>query len=278
VIRNGSRSCREWLKGDTQRGCVCLYGGSVDTQPSASGAQSSSTPQNDLQLVLCTTNTTVQELCTQRGGKALYVQLHGDLVRRLDSSERPLQMVYEYLTAMGYSDPARIQQEAANSDLSCLIRFYSGEPTRALLLKGVFSVRKGKTQLHKWTERQVILCGTCLIVASVKDSLTGKMHIMPLIGGKVEEVKRRSHCLMFSSAGSQAQTYYVNFDTLADYQRWHRKASKVVSQTVSLVDLSCYSLETVSEYLFYSQDITHLNLRHNFMSLEGPGSLINLPR
>lgn len=55
------------------------------------------------------------------------------------------------------------------------------------LLTGVFSVRKGKTQLHKWAERQVILCGTCLIVASVKDSLTGKMHILPLVGGKVRD-------------------------------------------------------------------------------------------
>lgn len=36
-------------------------------------------------------------------------------------------MVYEYLTAMGYEDPLRVQQEAANSDLSCMIRFYSGE-------------------------------------------------------------------------------------------------------------------------------------------------------
>ncbi len=53
---------------------------------------------------------------------------------------------------------------------------------------------------------------------------------------------------------------------------------QVVSQTVSLVDLSCYSLEVVPEYLFYSQDITHLNLRHNFMSLQGPGGLLNLPR
>ncbi|XP_026024376.1 PH domain leucine-rich repeat-containing protein phosphatase 2 isoform X4 [Astatotilapia calliptera] len=204
-------------------------------------------------------------------------------VRRLDPSERPLQMVYDYLASMGYADPVRVQQEAANSDLSCLIRFYSERPVNAdqqerTLLKGVFSVRKGKTQLHKWAERQVILCGTCLIVASVKDSLTGKMHILPLVGGKVEEVKRRQHCLMFSSAGSQAQTYFVNFDTLADYQRWHRQASKVVSQTVSLVDLSCYSLEAVPEYLFYSQDITHLNLRHNFMSLQGPGGLLNLPR
>ncbi|XP_040891787.1 PH domain leucine-rich repeat-containing protein phosphatase 2 [Toxotes jaculatrix] len=294
IKRNGSRGCvtrktrfgsreRDWLKGDTQRGCVCLYGATVDPQPPASGPQATSTPQTDLQLVLCSTSTTVEELCAQRDGQGLYVQLHGDLVRRLDPSEHPLQIVYDYLAAMGYADPVRVQQEAANSDLSCLIRFYSEHPVNAdqqerTLLKGVFSVRKGKTQLHKWAERQVILCGTCLIVASVKDSLTGKMHILPLVGGKVEEVKRRQHCLMFSSAGSQAQTYFVNFDTLADYQRWHRQASKVVSQTVSMVDLSCYSLEAVPEYLFYSQDITHLNLRHNFMSLQGPGGLLNLPR
>uniref|UniRef100_A0A9J7ZQK3 PH domain leucine-rich repeat-containing protein phosphatase 2 n=1 Tax=Cyprinus carpio carpio TaxID=630221 RepID=A0A9J7ZQK3_CYPCA len=203
--------------------------------------------------------------------------------RRLDPSERPLQMVDDYLTAVGYEEPLRVQQEAANSDLSCMIRFYSEKPVNAdqqerTLLKGVFSVRKGKTQLHKWAERQVILCGTSLIVASVKDSLTGKMHILPLVGGKVEEVKRRQHCLMFSSAGPQAQTYYVNFDTLADYQRWHRQASKVVSQTISLVDLSCYSLEEVPEYLFYCQDVTHLNLRHNFMSLDAPGGLVNFNR
>uniref|UniRef100_A0A8C8HDZ3 PH domain leucine-rich repeat-containing protein phosphatase 2 n=1 Tax=Oncorhynchus tshawytscha TaxID=74940 RepID=A0A8C8HDZ3_ONCTS len=292
--RNGSRGCvtrktrfgsreRDWLKGDAQRGCVCLYGGTVDPQPPASGPQVSSTLQADLRLVLCSTTTTVEELCAQREVEGLYLQLHGDLLRRLDPSERPLQMVYDYLAAIGYQDPLRVQREAANSDLSCMIRFYSECPVNAdqqerTLLTGVFSVRKGKTQLHKWAERQVLLCGTCLIVASVKDSLTGKMHILPLVGGKVEEVKRRQHCLMFSSAGPQAQTYFVNFDTLADYQRWHRQASKVVSQTISLVDLSCYSLEEVPEYLFYSQDLTHLNLRHNFMSLQGPGGLLNLPR
>ncbi|XP_038824903.1 PH domain leucine-rich repeat-containing protein phosphatase 2-like isoform X1 [Salvelinus namaycush] len=292
--RNGSRGCvtrktrfgsreRDWLKGDAQRGCVCLYGRTVDPQPPASGPQTSSTLQADLRLVLCSTTTTVEELCAQREVEGLYLQLHGDLLRRLDPSERPLQMVYDYLAAIGYQDPLRVQREAANSDLSCMIRFYSECPMNAdqqerTLLTGVFSVRKGKTQLHKWAERQVLLCGTCLIVASVKDSLTGKMHILPLVGGKVEEVKRRQHCLMFSSAGPQAQTYFVNFDTLADYQRWHRQASKVVSQTISLVDLSCYSLEEVPEYLFYSQDLTHLNLRHNFMSLQGPGGLLNLPR
>lgn len=62
---------------------------------------------------------------------------------------------------------------------------------------------------------------------------------------QVEEVKRRQHCLMFSSAGSQAQTYFVNFDTLADYQRWHRQASKVSKRRVwvcASVHASVFSL------------------------------------
>lgn len=50
-------------------------------------------------------------------------------------------MVYDYLTALGYADPMRVQQEAANSDLSCLIRFYSGEyqPTGAHHLQSLLS-------------------------------------------------------------------------------------------------------------------------------------------
>ena len=90
--RNGSRGCvtrktrfgsreRDWLKGDAQRGCVCLYGGTVELQPPPSGPQTSSTPQADLRLVLCSTSTTVEELCAQRDGEGLYLQLHGDLIR-----------------------------------------------------------------------------------------------------------------------------------------------------------------------------------------------------
>uniref|UniRef100_A0A672MNH7 PH domain and leucine rich repeat protein phosphatase 2 n=1 Tax=Sinocyclocheilus grahami TaxID=75366 RepID=A0A672MNH7_SINGR len=274
--RNGSRGCvtrktrfgsreRDWLKGDAQRGCVCLYGAS-EPQPPASGPQTSTSTQPDLKLVLCSTKTTAEELCAQREVQGLYLQLHGDLIRE-HLSKVPDAIECEHLpTQVGYDDELQ-SEKPVNADQQ-----------ERTLLKGVFSVRKGKTQLHKWAERQVILCGTSLIVASVKDSLTGKMHILPLVGGKVEEVKRRQHCLMFSSAGPQAQTYYVNFDTLTDYQRWHRQASKVVSQTISLVDLSCYSLEEVPEYLFYCQDVTHLNLRHNFMSLDGPGGLINFSR
>lgn len=58
-----------------------------------------------------------------------------------------------------------------------------------ILLSGIYNVRKGKTQLHKWAERLVVLCGTCLIVSSVKDCQTGKMHILPLVGGKVRLIK-----------------------------------------------------------------------------------------
>ena len=49
------------------------------------------------------------------------------MYRRLDPAERPLHMVYDYLTALGYKEPLRVQREAAHSDLSCMIRFYSGE-------------------------------------------------------------------------------------------------------------------------------------------------------
>ncbi|XP_041340678.1 PH domain leucine-rich repeat-containing protein phosphatase 2 isoform X2 [Pyrgilauda ruficollis] len=278
--RTGSRSCqsrsrvgsreRTWLKGDVGRGCVYVYG-----RDSAAAAPS------DLRLVLCTVDTQASEICDGEGRKTLFLQLHGDLVRRLEPTEKPLQIVYDYLAGLGFDDPLRMQEEAANSDLSCMIRFYSEKPCQVeqldrILLSGVYNVRKGKTQLHKWAERSVTLCGTCLIVSSVKDSHAGKMHILPLIGGKVEEMKRRQYTLAFTSAGAQAQTYHVSFETLAECQRWHRQASTIVSMRFSMVDLSCYSLEEVPEHLFYSQDITYLNLRHNFMRTSGAGSLDSL--
>uniref|UniRef100_A0A8D0TI61 PH domain leucine-rich repeat-containing protein phosphatase 2 n=1 Tax=Sus scrofa TaxID=9823 RepID=A0A8D0TI61_PIG len=285
--RNGSRNClnrrsrfgsreRDWLREDVKRGCVYLYG--ADTTTATPTSSSASASSSDLHLVLCTVETPASEICAGEGKESLYLQLHGDLVRRLEPTERPLQIVYDYLSRLGFDDPLRIQEEAANPDLGCMLRFYGEKPCQMdhldrILLSGIYNVRKGKTQLHKWAERLVVLCGTCLIVSSVKDCQTGKMHILPLVGGKVEEVKRRQFSLAFSSAGAQAQTYHVSFETLAEYQRWQRQASKVVSQRISTVDLSCHSLEEVPEHLFYSQDITYLNLRHNFMQLERPGGL-----
>eukprot|EP00063_Salmo_salar_P071671 XP_014046506.1 PREDICTED: PH domain leucine-rich repeat-containing protein phosphatase 1-like [Salmo salar] len=202
----------------------------------------------------------------------LYVQLHGEAARRLGQDERPLQIQNDFLFKLGFKDPWRVQEEGMNTELGSLLRFYAGKPhsiesSERVQLSGTYNVRKGKLQLpvNRWTRRQVILCGTCLIVSSVKDSHTGKMHILPLIGGKVEEVKKHSHCLAFSSAGSQSQTYYVSFDSFTEHLRWHRHAAKMVSQRINSVDLSCCSLEQLPPNLFYSQDLTHLNLKHNFL-------------
>lgn len=41
---------------------------------------------------------------------------------------------------------------------------------------------------------------------------------------------------------------------------------QIASQRVNSVDLSCCSLEELPAQLFYSQDLTHLNLKNNFMS------------
>uniref|UniRef100_H3CL55 adenylate cyclase n=1 Tax=Tetraodon nigroviridis TaxID=99883 RepID=H3CL55_TETNG len=205
---------------------------------------------------------------------ALFVQLHGGTVRRLADHERPLQILNEYLSNLGYQDPWRVQGEGLNPEIGCLIRFYFGKPrsvggAERVQLSGVFNVRKGKLALpvNRWSKRQVTLSGTCLIVSSVKHAHTGKMHILPLIGGKVEEVRRHSHCLAFSAASSQSQTYYVSYDSYTEHLRWLRTASKMASQRVNSVDLSCCSLEELPPQLFYSQDLTHLNLKNNFMSL-----------
>ncbi|XP_037538117.1 PH domain leucine-rich repeat protein phosphatase 1 [Nematolebias whitei] len=202
----------------------------------------------------------------------LYVQLHGEAVRRLSPDERPLQIQNDFLFKLGFKDPWRVQEEGLNTEIGSLLRFYAGKPqcienSERVQLSGAYNVRKGKLQLpvNRWTKRQVILCGTCLIVSSIKESQIGKMHILPLIGGKVEEVKKHNHCLAFSSAGPQSQTYYVSFDSFTEHLRWHRHAAKMVSQRINSVDLSCCSLEHLPPNLFYSHDLTHLNFKHNFL-------------
>ncbi|XP_061096047.1 PH domain leucine-rich repeat protein phosphatase 1-like [Conger conger] len=214
-------------------------------------------------------------LQTDRGDftPTLYVQMHGEAARRLGQDETPLQIQNDYLYKLGFKDPWRVQDEGMDTEIGCLIRFFAGKPhcvegSERVQLSGTYNVRKGKMQLpvNRWTRRQVILCGTCLIVSSVKDSQTGKMHVLPLIGGKVEEVKKHSHCLAFSSSGPQSHTYYISFDSFTEHLRWQRQAAKMVSQRISSVDLSCCSLEQLPPNLFSSQDLTHLNLKQNFLS------------
>ncbi|KAF5898874.1 PH domain leucine-rich repeat protein phosphatase 1-like, partial [Clarias magur] len=207
---------------------------------------------------------------------ALYVQLHGEAARRLTPDERPLQIQNDFLFKLGFKDPWRVQEEGMNTELGSLLRFYAGKPynvasSERVQLSGTYNVRKGKLQLpvNRWSRRHVILCGTCLMVSSIKASHAGKMHILPLIGGKVEEVKKHSHCLAFSSAGPQSQTYYISFDSFTEHLRWHRHAAKMVSQRISSVDLSCCSLEKLPPNLLYSHDLTHLNLKHNFLPADG---------
>ncbi|XP_048794620.1 PH domain leucine-rich repeat-containing protein phosphatase 1 [Lagopus muta] len=223
------------------------------------------------------------------GPPALFVQLHGETSRRLEGHEKPLRIQNDYLSQLGFRDLWRVQEEGMDAETGCLIRFYAGKPhsigsSERIQLSGMYNVRKGKIHLpvNRWTRRQAILCGTCLIVSSVKESQTGKMHVLPLIGGKVEEVKKHQHCLAFSSSGPQSQTYYICFDNFTEYLRWLRQASKVASQRISSVDLSCCSLEHLPANLFYSQDLTHLNLKQNFLKLNpspsASGALSELQR
>ncbi|KAG9348079.1 hypothetical protein JZ751_004104 [Albula glossodonta] len=131
---------------------------------------------------------------------------------------------------------------------------------------------------------------------------------------QVEEVKKHSHCLAFSSSGPQSQTYYISFDNFTEHLRWQRQAAKVrparprslrpwrllpvtclslllliwanlglASQSAqtravlsgfireepnggNLSELIYISLEQLPPNLFYSQDLTHLNLKQNFLS------------
>ncbi|MGH0139251.1 UNVERIFIED_CONTAM: hypothetical protein FKN15_028976 [Acipenser sinensis] len=56
----------------------------------------------------------------------LYVQLHGEAVRRLEPDEKPLQIQNDYLFQLGFKDPWRVQEEGMDSEIGCLIRFYAG--------------------------------------------------------------------------------------------------------------------------------------------------------
>lgn len=66
---------------------------------------------------------------------ALFIQLHGGAVRRLGDDERPLQILNEYLTNLGFEEAWRVQEESMNPEIGCLIRFYFGEHFVEVVLK-----------------------------------------------------------------------------------------------------------------------------------------------
>lgn len=57
----------------------------------------------------------------------LYMQLHGEAVRRLSPDERPLQIQNEFLFKLGFKDPCRVQEEGLNTEIGSLLRFYAGK-------------------------------------------------------------------------------------------------------------------------------------------------------
>lgn len=61
----------------------------------------------------------------------LYVQLHGEAVRRLSPDERPLQIQSDFLFKLGFKDPWRVQEEGLNTEIGSLLRFYAGKSSDA---------------------------------------------------------------------------------------------------------------------------------------------------
>lgn len=59
--------------------------------------------------------------------RTLYVQLHGEAVRRLSPDERPLQIQNDFLFKLGFKDPWRVQEEGLNTEIGSLLRFYAGK-------------------------------------------------------------------------------------------------------------------------------------------------------
>lgn len=57
----------------------------------------------------------------------LYVQLHGEAVRRLSPDERPLQIQNDFLFNLGFKNPWRVQEEGLNTEIGSLLRFYAGK-------------------------------------------------------------------------------------------------------------------------------------------------------
>lgn len=57
----------------------------------------------------------------------LYVQLHGEAIRRLSPDERPLQIQNDFLFKLGFKDPWRVQEEGLNTEIGSLLRFYAGK-------------------------------------------------------------------------------------------------------------------------------------------------------
>ncbi|CAM9137345.1 unnamed protein product [Lampetra planeri] len=75
---------------------------------------------------------------------ALFVQLHGGAVRRLGEYERPLQILNDYLTSLGFEDPCRSLEELPAQ------LFYSQDLTHLNLKNNFMSPLKGIPSLTRF--------------------------------------------------------------------------------------------------------------------------------
>lgn len=64
---------------------------------------------------------------SRESSPTLYVQMHGETVRRLSPEERPLQIQNDFLFKLGFKDPWRVQEEGLNTEIGSLLRFYAGK-------------------------------------------------------------------------------------------------------------------------------------------------------
>lgn len=83
------------------------------------------------QSALKSTQTTDHNGDSCDSSPTLYVQLHGEAVRRLSPDERPLQIQNDFLFKLGFKDPWRVQEEGLNTEIGSLLRFYAGKSNAA---------------------------------------------------------------------------------------------------------------------------------------------------
>lgn len=87
----------------------------------------------------------------------IYVQLHGEAVRRLGHDERPLQIQNDFLFKLGFKDPWRVQEEGMNTEIGSLLRFYAG------ILFFIFFI-----SLVEWTHLHIVKCYLVLALCTWK--------------------------------------------------------------------------------------------------------------
>ena len=61
------------------------------------------------------------------GSSALFVEIGGDRLRRLDDNEAPLKLLLQFLVDLGIDDEAEAKTLAADVIIESIVKFYLGE-------------------------------------------------------------------------------------------------------------------------------------------------------